>query len=571
MTADIYSNMRLGRYELRDRIGKGGMARVFRAYDTNLDRLVAIKMLHEHLSEEPTFRQRFEREAKFIASFNHPNIVQVYDFDVYETPTDCLYYMVMPYIPGKTLKDILENAAENGERLSNERVLEIMQGICDALGYAHDRGMVHRDVKPGNILFNERQQAVLTDFGIARMIESSHLTQEGMTTGTPAYMSPEQVSGLPVDARSDLYALGIILFEMLTGQLPFTDDSNISTMLKHVNEPVPSLSEYLDEPNPALDAFIQRAMAKAPEDRFQFADEFADHLQAAMTGVPLPPPRIRTETGIHTTAAYADTITPTPAGNSITMTINKVRQSPLGILAIGLAVIAFITALALLTRMMSDSDGVGTDAVASMTGDMFFTSDFTPDSPLNVYWPQDNTPQFQREITPDGFFRFTNLRPNTAITSLFEPEYTYEDVTISMSGVLAEASPRSSAYGIIFRYIDSENYNVFAVDGAGRFSIWVLEDEEWRELRDVGESWTEHAAVRPRGEINRLDIEINDDRIAGFVNGMQVVELEEDSFDEGAVGIYLATTNVGTATVLVDMYQTEEFSMNSVPSMTGNQ
>ncbi|MBZ0290696.1 MAG: serine/threonine protein kinase, partial [Anaerolineae bacterium] len=281
---DTFINKRIGRYEIRERIGVGGMARVYKGWDSNLDRTVAVKILHEHLAEDTSFKERFEREAKLIASLNHPNIVQVYDFSVLDEGGQMISYMVMPYIPGKTLKEILENFSARGERMSQEAIREVLLDVSSALHYAHSRGMVHRDVKPANILFDEHDRAVLSDFGIARLIESANLTQEGATVGTPTYISPEQAAGLPVDSRADLYALGVILYEMLAGEPPFTADTNLSIILKHMSEPVPSISEKLSVNNADLDALIYKGMAKIPEDRFATAQEFANALVGVFGG-----------------------------------------------------------------------------------------------------------------------------------------------------------------------------------------------------------------------------------------------------------------------------------------------
>jgi serine/threonine protein kinase len=267
------ANGQLDRYELKERIGTGGMARVYKAWDTSLERLVAIKILHEHLADDPTFKERFEREAKFIASFNHPNIVQVYDFNVIYRDGLPVCYMVMSYIPGKTLRDVLEETNMEGKRLPLPRVRELVDDLAQALGYAHMRGMVHRDVKPGNILLNERGSAILTDFGIARIVQSNRLTADGVSTGTPIYMSPEQASGQGGDMRSDLYSLGIIVYELLASRPPFVDDTSLAVMLKHLNTTPPLVSEFVKTHQ--FDAFLTKALAKKPEDRFQTAEEFA--------------------------------------------------------------------------------------------------------------------------------------------------------------------------------------------------------------------------------------------------------------------------------------------------------
>src|SRR5215207_546419 len=177
---------RVDRYEVQARVGTGGMARVYRAHDTNLDRTVAIKILHEHLADDPSFKERFEREAKLVASLSHPNIVQVYDFNVVWRDEFPQYYMVMPFLPGKTLRDVLAEGAAKGELPSYDRVLEVMLSLTEALGYAHAAGMLHRDVKPANIMLTDKGKIILTDFGIARMVVSSRLTQDGVSTGTPA-------------------------------------------------------------------------------------------------------------------------------------------------------------------------------------------------------------------------------------------------------------------------------------------------------------------------------------------------------------------------------------------------
>ena len=206
----------LTRYDVKSRLGSGGMATVYHAVDKNLGRDVAIKVLHEHLIHDDTFKERFEQEAKFIASFNHPNIIQIYDFNTIESEDGKIYYMVMPYLSGDTLIDVLDECRDKEATLPHDRIREIITDLAEALDYAHARGMVHRDVKPANILFDENQRAVLTDFGIARLAQTSGLTADGTIIGTPAYMSPEQATGQDTDHRSDIYSLGIILFEFMS-------------------------------------------------------------------------------------------------------------------------------------------------------------------------------------------------------------------------------------------------------------------------------------------------------------------------------------------------------------------
>src|SRR5258708_707047 len=273
---------KLGRYEVRERLGKGGMAAVYKGWDFNLDRWVAIKVLHDHLVEEAGFKERFEREAKVVASLSHPNIVQVYDFDSTQINGVPVYYIVMTFVPGKSLKNLMDETTARGERLSLNQIANILRGVSSALSYAHGQGIVHRDVTPGNILFDSQGQAVLSDFGIARLVSAERLTQSGMTTGTPVYMPPEQGIGKGADRRSDIYSFGVILFEMLTGQAPYSGDSAVAVIMQHLNEPVPSLREKNSDLTPSMENVVFRAMAKDPEDRYQDAKELYQDFERAV-------------------------------------------------------------------------------------------------------------------------------------------------------------------------------------------------------------------------------------------------------------------------------------------------
>ncbi len=225
---DALSGHVLGQYRLVERLGRGGMATVYKAYQPSLDRYVAVKVLSPFLAQNSDFVARFQREAQAIARLNHPNILPVHDYG----QEGELIYIVMRYVEGGTLQDML------GRPLGLDTAVEIIAQMGGALDYAHQRGIVHRDVKPSNILMADRNWALLGDFGLARMVGASvRITQTGVGMGTPAYIAPEQAQGIGVDARSDIYSLGIVLFEMLTGQVPFEGDSSLVVLLKHLKEP----------------------------------------------------------------------------------------------------------------------------------------------------------------------------------------------------------------------------------------------------------------------------------------------------------------------------------------------
>jgi eukaryotic-like serine/threonine-protein kinase len=254
------------RYELNHLIARGGMAEVYRAHDRLLDRPVALKVLFPELSIDRSFVERFRREAQNAANLSHPNIVPVFDWGE-DTGT---YFIVMEYIDGRPLSSILKSAGP----LSAERTADIASHVAAALGYAHKHGVVHRDVKPGNVLITDDGQVKVTDFGIARAVNTEEsLTQTGAVMGTATYFSPEQAEGLGVDSRSDIYSLGVVLFEMVTGRPPFLGESPVAVASKHVRDNPPAPRELNPQIPPTFEAIILKAMAKNPAHRYATAEE----------------------------------------------------------------------------------------------------------------------------------------------------------------------------------------------------------------------------------------------------------------------------------------------------------
>ncbi|GAB7181974.1 protein kinase [Kitasatospora sp. Ki12] len=280
-----------GRYVLQRLLGEGGMASVHLAYDSVLDRQVALKSMHSELGRDDSFKERFRREAQAVARLEHPNIVTVYDSgediapDGSSTP-----YIVMQLIDGKGLREAINESVAQHGAMPAEEALKVTVGVLNALEASHDMGLVHRDIKPGNVMFDRKGNVKVMDFGIARALESgvTSMTQTGMVVGTPQYLSPEQALGKPVDARSDLYSVGVMLFEMLTGQLVFDGDSAFSIAYKHVQEEPPAPSALNRSVTPELDAFVAQALRKDPAHRFQSAaamrDEAERLIQAAKGG-----------------------------------------------------------------------------------------------------------------------------------------------------------------------------------------------------------------------------------------------------------------------------------------------
>ncbi len=266
---------KIGRYEIKAELGRGGMSTVYRAYDARFEREVAIKVLPREMLHDPQFRVRFEREAKTIALLEHPAIVPVYDFGEEEGQP----YFVMRFMTGGSLADRLKHGP-----LSISEAARIFSRLAPALDTAHAKGIIHRDLKPGNILFDQYDEPYLSDFGIAKLTESqAGLTGSGIV-GTPAYMSPEQAQGEGIDGRADIYGMGVILFEMLTGRQPFQGDTPMSVLVKHITDPVPRILDLKPELPVSVEKIVEKALAKDPNERFATCQQFAEALQTVARG-----------------------------------------------------------------------------------------------------------------------------------------------------------------------------------------------------------------------------------------------------------------------------------------------
>jgi serine/threonine protein kinase len=265
----------LGEYRIVERIARGATASVYKAHQPKLNRYVAIKVLSPLYADDEGFRERFSREAKAVAQLDHPNILPVYDFD----QQGDLVYIVMQYVDTGSLADAV------GDRMPLELVAKILDQVASALSYAHGRGIVHRDVKPANILLGQENWVLLTDFGLVKILEEpATITQPGSGMGTPAYIAPEQATGESVSPRSDIYALTATLYQMITGQVPFDGETVMTVALKHINEPVTPPREVEPGLPPAVDEVILKGMAKSPDERYASADELAAAFRKAALG-----------------------------------------------------------------------------------------------------------------------------------------------------------------------------------------------------------------------------------------------------------------------------------------------
>ena len=334
----------IGKVRIEKHLAKGGMAEVYLGTHLTLDRPVAVKVLHSHVEENEEMKVRFQREARVVAGLRHSNIVQIFDFDT----LDGHPYIVMEYLKGPSLAWYLQTLHERNERMQPKHIARLIGKISSALDYAHGEGVIHRDIKPGNIMlhtkaggsrsmFTDQIDPVITDFGLVRIMHATTQTTSGMVSGTPAYISPEQAQGLKTDHRTDIYSLGIVLYEILAGRVPFDGETNWTVVYKHIHETPPPI------PNTplAIQAVLDQALAKNPDDRYQTCHELAlDYMQAigliaeapTLDFVPVPPP-------VSTSLPTPD---PALASNQKAPTIASPRWNWIPFLAIGLALLAVL-------------------------------------------------------------------------------------------------------------------------------------------------------------------------------------------------------------------------------------
>ena len=382
----------VGRYTILEPLGQGGMATVYKAFQPSLEREVALKVLRPGFAQDKEFLERFEREAKAIARLRHPHIVQVFDFEM----TEGQYVLAMEFLEGGTLKDRQTELARAHRGMDPQESVRIVAEVAEALTYAHEQGIVHRDVKPSNVMLTRKDWAVVTDFGIARILGATSHTQTGVGIGTPEYMAPEQGQGGRVDHRADIYSLGAMAYEMLTGQVPYTADTPLAVVIAHIKDPLPLPSKVNPTIGPAVERVLLRALAKDPEQRFASATDMAQALREGLAadaaGGTMPTMVVRAAGGTTaaasagaTAAASKQTGTPTQVTFSVPPLL---RQRPVALALAGVVLVAAIGGTALVSGALRSAPELATHVGAGRPpltgipkGPLVYEAKFSSDSP----------------------------------------------------------------------------------------------------------------------------------------------------------------------------------------------
>lgn len=544
----------LGPYRIISQIGKGGMATVYKAYQPSVDRYVAIKVLPRQLAESREFATRFHQEARIIARLEHPHILPVFDYG----ESDGIAYFVMRYLDAGTLKDRMEA----GRPLPLGEIDHIFTQLTDALSYAHGYGIVHRDLKPANALIDSHGNLFLTDFGIAKLLESAspRLTQTDAIMGTPAYISPEQAQAGPVDRRSDIYSLGIILYEMVTGRVPFVADTPLAVILKHVSDPLPLPSLLKPDIPAAIEKVILKALAKDPKDRFASAAEFLSAWKHALE---------ETETARHTAATIPPPVAPAPARVSAAGAAPK-RGRPIG-WAVGClagACLLFSIAGVFLIAMNWQSFSPAPTATAIPTQIPSQTPSLIPtDIPLptrtlvpanirNVLLEDDfSSPQWGTLTDADSSVEYANealqmivFTGNWFVWSTPDDQ-DYQNVHMEVT-VINNDTDTYTAFGLMCNQQASsdDSYYYFAITPAGQYVIAKATVDQEDVFLTNNNDWGTSSLISRNASSYRVGADCGTGRLTLYVDGQEIASVSDASYTKGGVGVFTWSAEEATST-----------------------
>ncbi len=512
------------------------MAAVYRAYQPGVDRTVALKVLPRHYAADPEFVARFEREARLIARLEHPHIMPVHDFG----EADGYTYLAMRFVESGTLADLLEK----GQPLSLAQMQRVVGQVGDALDYAHSQGVIHRDIKPSNILIDGRGNCLLTDFGIAKMMEGdTHLTRTGGVIGTPAYMSPEQITGQALDGRSDMYSLGIVLYEMATGRVPYQAETPPAVLVKHLHDPLP-LPRTL---NPALPESVERvilkSLAKQPQDRYATMGDMVRALQSDnQAALPATPDAKTDLTAPIPTAEVVDEKATEPADR-------RQGSRPLwpwvigGLAVAGITVVLAVSAAGLGPKLFGGN--------GPLAGTILFQDDFG--SNANAWPVGEKSDDYSSDVAQiaDGKYRRSTTSKRDVLWQEAVPGVSPQDFWLGVEATLVETSAGGgdANVSLVFRKDQEGNYYRVRFDNNGRYIFTLHYKGEWLVLQD----WKPSPDIRLEpGVVNTLAVQAKGSQLSAYANGRELTTLTDTTLSgPGKVGLGIGLDQAGQ-TLTVD-------------------
>lgn len=562
----IQPGQMLGPYRIISQVGRGGMATVYKAYQPSVDRYVAVKVLPSQLAESREFATRFQQEARIIARLEHPHILPVFDYG----ESDGVAYFVMRYMDAGTLKEKMIE----GRPLPLNDIDRLFTQLAEALSYAHSRGIIHRDLKPANVLIDAQGNVFLTDFGIAKLLESAspRLTQTDAIMGTPAYISPEQAQGNPVDQRADIYSLGIILYEMVTGSVPFTAETPLAVLFKHISDPLPPPSLVKPDIPPAIEQVLLKALAKDPKDRFATAAEFMGAWTRAL----------ETRETVQRVPEVV-TVPPSPAPPKPVSAPRAASKARLPAAWIGGCLIA---ACALF----------GLGGVALMASNLWTSSPPSPLPPTQtaVVIPSTDTPlPFDPTETPIPVNLgnvlleddFSSSQWGTGTNSNSTVEYdnealqmvvyarnwfvwstpddeNYRDVRMEVT-VINHDTDTYTAFGMMCNQQPSADgsYYYFAITPAGQYAIAKATEGETDVFLTNNDQWGASSLIPKNAASYRIGANCGQGRLTLYVDGQQIATASDSSYTSGGVAVFTWSVDEENARTNVSF---DDFLMKSL-------
>mgnify|MGYP006356808191 FL=1 len=539
----------LGQYQIIEQIGMGGMATVYKAYQPSMDRNVAVKVLPGQLAQSPEFTQRFQQEARIIARLEHAHILPVFDYG----ESDGIAYFVMRYLEAGTLKTKMEAGP-----LSLSEIDRLFTQLAEALNYAHGHGIIHRDLKPANALIDGDGNLFLTDFGIAKLLESAspRLTQTDAILGTPAYISPEQAKAETVNQRSDIYSLGIILYEMVTGSVPFVADTPLAVILKHISDPLPPPSILKKDIPESIERVILKALAKEPDNRYATASEFLSTWKRALEEKETAPHTPEPKSTPASPAGRIDSAPPAVPSSSgrgragwivgcLAVACLIFSIAGVGIVYFNWQTPAFLipaTSTPFPTQPPPPAD------TATPISNILLQDDFSQNDQWGTLTDADYSIEYDGEALRMKVFQQTSW----FVWSTANDE-AYQNIHIEVTVTNNDGEP-STAFGIMCHLQDaSDSYYYLVMTPAGDYAIALAKEGETDLFLTNDDQWDHSDLIAQNNAAYRIGADCGNGRLTLYVDGQQIDSVTDSAFTSGIVGLYAwSGENARTADVTFD-------------------